>query len=191
MSRKGFYINLRDCLDCCTCQIACKDKNDLPIGILFRNVSTYETGKFPKPGVFHYPATCNHCENPACTANCPTGAMYVAEDGTVQHDDEICIGCETCAQSCPYGVPQYFEVEGIVRKCNMCKDLTDNGENPACVDACRNRCLEWGDFDELKAAHPGAVQDIACLPDSSQTGPSTLIDANPASLEPEFRIMMR
>ena len=191
MAKKGFYINLKDCMGCCTCQIACKDKNNLPIGILFRKVTSYETGKFPNPKPYHYPATCNHCASPACVAHCPTGAMYIDEDETVQHNDDICIGCRTCVSACPYSVPQYFEDEDIVRKCNMCQDLTSVGENPACVDACRNRCLEWGDLDVLRAKHPNAVSDISCLPDSSLTTPSVLIEVRDGALDPNYRIMMR
>lgn len=171
----GFYLDMKSCTGCRTCQIACKDKNDLPIGILFRHVETYEAGQFPKPGLYHVSRTCNHCASPACVANCPTGAMYIDEEnGTVQHNDDECIGCQTCVQSCPYAVPQYFEDEKIVRKCNMCMDLVNKGENPACVDACMMRALEWGDYDELKAKHGEAVRDMAVLPDSSTTDPRTL-----------------
>lgn len=49
------------------------------------------------------------------------------------------------------------------------------------------RALEFGVYDDLVAAHPDAVDQIAILPDSSQTGPHTLIDARPAALENDFR----
>jgi anaerobic dimethyl sulfoxide reductase subunit B (iron-sulfur subunit) len=183
----GFYINQHDCMGCRTCQLACKDKNDLPVGILFRHVKSFEAGVFPAPGVYHYPGTCNHCISAACVLHCPTGAMYKADDGTTQHDDEICIGCKKCMESCPYEVPQFFEDTKITGKCNFCIDLRNAGGSPACVDACRNRCLEWGEYDELLAAHPEAIQDIAVLPDSSITLPNTLISARISALDGDFR----
>lgn len=71
--------------------------------------------------MFHLNLSCNHCESPACVANCPTGAMYKDDDGTVQHDDEACIGCQTCVNSCPYGAPQFIEEDKIVQKCDTCR----------------------------------------------------------------------
>lgn len=183
MSKKGFFIDQSKCWGCRTCQIACKDKNDLPIGTLFRNVSSYEVGQYPDAKMFHYPRTCNHCINPACVENCPTGAMYVDEaDGTVQHDDEMCIGCGTCVNACPYEVPVLLADEAIAKKCDGCKQLRDNGEEPACVASCIMRALEFGDFDELQAKHPNAVRDISVLPESSVTEPCTLIVPSEAAV---------
>lgn len=189
MSKKGFFIDQSKCWGCRTCQVACKDKNDLPIGALFRNVSSYEIGQYPEAKFFHYPRTCNHCINPACVANCPTGAMHIDdEDGTVQHSDEACIGCGTCAKSCPYEVPVIVEEEGIARKCDGCKQLRENGEEPACVASCIMRAIEFGDFDELQAKHPDTVRDLSILPDSSETEPCTLIAANPTAVSGNPRL---
>lgn len=187
MAKQGFYFNQAACVGCKTCQVACKDKNDLEVGYLFRHVNDFESGEYPAPKLFHYAGTCNHCEMPACVANCSTGALYIDdEDGTVQYDTSKCDGCQSCVSACPYGVPVYFEEENVVRKCDACKTLRENGEQPACVAACPMRALEFGPIDELAAAHPDAVKDIAILPDSSTTGPCTLIDARPAALENDF-----
>lgn len=171
----GFYLDMKSCTGCRTCQIACKDKNDLPVGILFRHVETYEAGEYPKPGLYHISRTCNHCASPACYASCSTGAIYIDEETeTVQIDEEKCNGCGACAEACPYGVPQLNEEKKLAQKCNMCIDLIQKGENPACVDACMLRALEWGDFDELRAKHGDAVRDMAVLPSSEETDPRTI-----------------
>ena len=184
MARSGFYYNQEACIGCRTCQIACKDKNDLEVGTLFRRVTDYVTGSYPRPASYHYAATCNHCENPACVAVCPNAAMYIGEeDGTVQHDDEKCIGCEYCVKACPYGVPQYIESIQKTHKCDACIQLRGAGEHPACVAACPMRALEFGPIDDLRAAHPEAVNQIAVLPDASQTNPSVAVDAKTVALE--------
>ena len=119
---------------------------------------------------------------------CPTGAMYKADDGTVIHDDALCLGCKACMGVCPYGVPQFDEAQNIVRKCDACASLRAKGRNPACVDACPSRALDFGDRDELIAKHgPGLVSDIAILPDSALTNPNVLIKAKPCALEEDFR----
>ena len=172
----GFFFDMTSCIGCKTCQIACKDKNDLPIGTLFRSITSYETGDFPAPGVFHVSSTCNHCGNPACVANCPTGAMYQSEDGVVLHDDEMCIGCGTCVNSCPYSVPKLLEDKGISGKCDTCIGIRANGGQPQCVASCVMRALEFGDLADLMKAHPDAVS-IAELPfmPKSDTVPGTLV----------------
>ena len=175
MGKLGFYFDMTGCTGCRTCQLACKDKNNLEVGILFRSVQTFETGKNPNPGLYHYSGSCNHCENPKCVDSCPTRAMHVDADGTVQHDKNKCIGCRYCVWSCPYEIPQYIESLGKVGKCDGCMDLRDKGENPACVDACNMRVLEWGDLDELRAKHPGTTSDLPILPRSAVTNPSLLI----------------
>lgn len=188
MEKKAFYFDMNACIGCHTCQIACKDRNDLEVGILFRRLDSFESGEFPAPGWYHYSHTCNHCENPACVASCPTGAMYVDDsDGSVQHDDELCIGCQACVKNCPYSVPQYIEEAKVVHKCDMCKDYTAAGENPVCVDACLMRCIEWGNLEELKAKHGDALTEIPCMGESD-TKPSTLISVKDSALEENYQL---
>lgn len=183
MGKLGFYFNQESCTGCRACQMACKDKNNLDVGTLFRHVRTFETGKYPNVGLYQYSATCNHCAEPKCVKGCPTRAMHIAEDGTVQHDKELCVGCRYCTWNCPYAVPQYIEKLNIIRKCDSCKDLRDQGQNPVCVDACNMRVLEWGDLEELKAKYKDTVSDLPILPRSTITNPSLLIKPRTAALE--------
>ena len=187
MSGLGFYFDETRCIGCRTCQIACKDKNRImEPGITFRTVRSYESGSFPKPGVYHLATTCNHCENPACVAICPVGAMYKAADGTVQHDDEACIGCQACVSSCPYEVPKYFEDDGIVRKCDACIAHRQHGRNPVCVDACVMRALDFGDLDELREKYgDDLVSELPAWPDGGTT-PHTIVKAEEYALRDEF-----
>lgn len=181
--RNGFYFDMTACIGCRTCQVACKDKNNLEIGTIFRRLSDFEVGSYPTVQTFHYSSSCNHCEKPACVAACPNAAMYIDEDdGTVQHNDEKCIGCQYCVKACPYGVPQYIEAIQKTHKCDACKPLRENGDQPACVAACPMRALEFGPIDELRVAHPEATDTITVLPEPS-TGPSIAVEAKPAALE--------
>ena len=82
----GFYFDMTRCIGCRACQVACKDKNRLEVGTLYRNVKSYTVGTFPNVKSYSYSGSCNHCENPICLANCPTGAISKAEDGTVVQD---------------------------------------------------------------------------------------------------------
>lgn len=185
---QGFYFNQRACIGCRTCQIACKDKNNLEVGMLFRRVETYETGTYPLARTYHLSATCNNCREPACVSACPVGAMYIdSEDGTTQHDDQKCIGCQYCVKACPYGVPQFDDELNISRKCDSCIGLREKGEDPACVASCVMRAIEFGVFDELKRAHSDAGNEMAVLPVASITSPSLLVSVREAACSVDYR----
>ena len=185
MGKLGFYFDMTACAGCKTCQVACIDKNDLPLATLLRRVEIYDFGKYPNARFFNLSISCNHCDKPACVAACPTGATYKTEEGPVLHDDLICIGCEACVNACPYGHPKLIPDLGIVHKCDTCIGLRKNGHNPICVDSCWMRALEFGDIDELKAKHSNEdlVCDLPVLPDSSITSPNILIHANDYALK--------
>ena len=186
----AFYYNQSNCIGCKACQTACKDVNDLPVGILFRHVRDFETGKFPNVGKYHFAETCNHCSTPACVAACTTGSFYMdMDDGTIQQDTSLCNGCKACIEACHYEIPQYWEVYHKAVKCNACIELRGIGEPPACVAACTMRILEFGDMDKLIAKHSEEmlVKDLPFLPDSSRTAPNTVFKARPCSLEKEYR----
>ncbi len=149
----------------------------------------FEGGIYPNVGGFYLSTSCNHCAEAKCVAGCPTGAMHYAEDGTVQHNKDLCIGCKYCMWNCPYSVPQYLEDKNIIGKCDTCKDLRDAGENPACVDACPMRCLKFGDIDELKKEYgTDLVNEISVLPSAEATKPSLLIKANVYALDFNYKV---
>lgn len=116
----GFIHNNMDCLGCRACEIACKDKNGLPAGPRFRRVMYVEGGSFPNVFAYKVNMSCNHCAEPACLPTCPTGAIWKrADNGVVDIDSTLCIGCRRCEAACPYGAPQYDPVENVIKKCNM------------------------------------------------------------------------
>lgn len=179
----AFYYNSDICVGCKACQIACKDKNNLPVGVLWRRVVEYGGGSWmPRDGVlvpqdvfgYFLSISCNHCENPACMQTCPTGAIYKDANGVVLIDADKCIGCRYCEWACPYGAPQFNEEQHIMTKCDFCIDLIEDGQKPACVSACTMRALDFGELEELRAKY-GDVDEIEPLPVSTITNPSLVI----------------
>lgn len=188
MGQIGFYFDMTSCIGCRTCQMACKDRNNLEVGTIFRRVRAFETGVYPTPGVYHYSGTCNHCVDPKCVKGCPTQALHKLENGIVDHDKKKCIGCRFCTWNCPYGVPQFIEELGQTSKCDFCKELIAKGDNPACVDACPMRTIKWGEIEELKATYGSAsVKELPILPLASVTNPSLLIKPKTIALQKDYR----
>ena len=108
---------------------------------------------------------CNHCDNPPCTRVCPTQATWKREDGIVMMDWHRCIGCRYCVAACPYGSrsfnwrdprpfikeinPNYpTRMRGVVEKCNFCAERLAKDAIPACVEACQQSCLVFGDLED-------------------------------------------
>lgn len=177
MGQIGFYYDQSMCSGCKTCQVACKDKNRLDVGVTLREVRSYQIGKYPDVSLYHFSAACNHCENPACVTVCPTGALEKQDDGTVTQDTERCIGCQSCVNTCPYGVPRYDEANGVSRKCDGCYSLREKGYEPACVEACPYRALDFGDVEELQARYTGELVHTLPAMGEGDTNPQTLIKA--------------
>ena len=126
---------------------------------------------------YYMSISCNHCENPACTAVCPTGAMHKNEDGFVIVNEETCIGCRYCHMACPYNAPQYDAQKGHMTKCDGCYSRVKAGQKPICVDACPLRALDFAPIDELRAKY-GEQASIAPLPPAEITHPNLVVKPN-------------
>ncbi len=180
----AFHIDTSACIGCKACQIACQDKNNLPASIMWRRVFRYGGGSWVQNdsfisvpnNLFRYfvSISCQHCQNPVCVQVCPAAAMTKDENGIVSIDSSKCIGCRYCEWACPYGAPHFNEATGVMTKCNFCQDLLAKGENPACVDSCPMRALEFGELSDLQAKY-GTLDAVEPLPSGEFTDPSLVI----------------
>jgi molybdopterin-containing oxidoreductase family iron-sulfur binding subunit len=111
------------------------------------------------------PVLCNHCDNPPCVRVCPTQATWKREDGIVMMDWHRCIGCRYCVAACPYGSRSFnwldprahiaalnpdfpTRTKGVVEKCNLCEERLAKGLRPACVEACPEKALAFGNLED-------------------------------------------
>jgi Fe-S-cluster-containing dehydrogenase component len=152
MPRWGMVIDMRRCIGCYSCVIACRQEHYVPRGIYFNRVIILETGNYPTIRKRIMPVQCNHCKEAACVKVCPTGATTKRADGIVTVDMNKCVGCEYCAVACPYqqrtlfkdkkleyfpgqGFTPYEELgkklypyqEGTILKCNFCLERLEAG----------------------------------------------------------------
>ena len=94
---------------------------------------------------------CNQCEDAPCVAACPTQAMFRREDGIVDFDKGICIGCKACMAACPYDAIFINPEDHSAEKCNMCAHRLDVGLEPACVTVCPTEAILVGDLNDPAA----------------------------------------
>ncbi|MFC1592705.1 4Fe-4S dicluster domain-containing protein [Candidatus Omnitrophota bacterium] len=109
MAKWGMVIDLKKCMACMGCMMACKVDNFLPAGMEWNRLWDYETGNYPDVRSNFQPVQCMQCENPACLEVCPTGATTQREDGIVTVDYDKCMGCGACEIACPYGARQLYK----------------------------------------------------------------------------------
>lgn len=169
----GMLIDLKKCVGCHACSVACKEAHGTPPGTRRSHVVRETEGVFPDVKRNIVPMLCMQCENAPCVDNCPTGASIKREDGIVIVDKETCIGCKMCIEVCPYGSRYYREDDSgyfgeklneyesvmyvdmpknTVDKCTFCAERIDgSGETQACVAACPAGARVFGDLENIKA----------------------------------------
>ena len=151
---QAMLINLDRCVRCDDCVRACAATHDGNPRFV-RHGKTFQNWMVAN--------ACMHCADPVCMIGCPTGAIHRSmSGGMVIINDDTCIGCETCANSCPYSNIRMVSIrdkEGdhildpnnhkpIIKatKCDLCADQLTG---PACAFACPHDALNRVDFREV------------------------------------------
>lgn len=184
----GFLIDQRKCIGCHACTVACKSENEVPVGSFRTWVKYVEKGRFPAVRRHFTVLRCNHCDAAPCVEICPTRALSKRPDKIVDLDRDLCIGCRSCMQACPYDALYLNEDSGVAEKCHYCAHRTERGLEPACVVVCPEEAIVSGDVSD---AGSRIARQIAELPTSQRkldkgTQPRVwYVDALEEALRPE------
>jgi tetrathionate reductase subunit B len=171
----GMLIDLRRCIGCHSCSVACKSEADVPLGVARSWVEYTEKGEYPNTGRSFLPRMCNHCSEPDCVRVCPTGATYKRpQDGIVVVDQGVCIGCLYCAQACPYGARFLNPVTRFADKCDLCIHRVSKGLVPSCVNTCQGRARVFGDINDVSSEIHQLIakNPVSVLREHVGTGPN-------------------
>ncbi len=144
----GFLIRNDRCIGCHACSTACKSENEVPLGVNRTWVKSVEAGVYPNVRRQFQVTRCNHCANPPCVRICPVTAMYQRDDGIVEFDADVCIGCKACLQACPYDAIYIDPDSGTAAKCHYCAHRVELALEPACVVVCPEHAIIAGDLDD-------------------------------------------
>lgn len=141
---QAMLIDLERCVRCDDCVTACANAHD-------NNPRFNRHG--PRFEKYMIANACMHCDDPVCMIGCPTGAIHRAENGVVSINDATCIGCSTCANSCPYDNIRMVQVSNSdgqpfkdnknipitkASKCDLCSQVAGG---PACERACSHDAI--------------------------------------------------
>ena len=152
-------FNANKCTGCHGCEAACKSWRNVELGVAWRRVDNLWYGRYPCVKSASLSLACMHCIEPACVTACPTGAIEKRPDGgVVMVDRDVCTGCQSCLEACPFRVPQ-FGTDGTMQKCDLCADEVDlTASAPPCVVTCPTKALWYGKINAKKKS--GAEQSL-------------------------------
>ena len=191
MPNYGFAIDLRKCIGCHACTIACKVEHQIPVGVNRCWVKTVEKGSFPDTRRFFFPVLCNQCEDAPCVTICPTNTLYRRRDGIVDFNQASCIGCRACMEACPYDQLFIDPNTHTAEKCNFCANRVENQLQPACVSVCPTECRIFGDLDDPTTEVSKIFQREAFMVRKPEkgTGPKVLyLGAEESVIRPEASV---
>jgi Fe-S-cluster-containing dehydrogenase component/formate-dependent nitrite reductase membrane component NrfD len=187
--RYGFVIDQRKCIGCHACTVACKEENQVPLGVNRTWVKYIEKGTFPDTRRYFTVLRCNHCDDAPCVTICPTVALYRRADGIVDFDGARCIGCKSCMQACPYDALYIDPETQTAAKCHYCAHRVEVGLEPACAVVCPVQAIVAGDLDDpntliarLVASTPVQVRK----PEQGTRPKVFYLGADAAALAPEM-----
>ena len=155
VARSLLVIDEGACVRCGHCAWSCASVHDDGVSRLVRRGDKIVTRAASGDDPLLVPSSCQHCDNPACMLDCPTGAIGRDPRGEVFIREELCTGCGNCAKGCPWDniqmAPRATGAKGaasgpqgdvarapghskdIAVKCDLCKGRSGG---PACVTSC-------------------------------------------------------
>ena len=149
----NFYIDPNRCIGCQACVQACtecdthKGKSMIHLEYIERSESVQTV-----------PMVCMHCDQPTCAEVCPADAIKRTGDGIVQSARKPrCIACGNCVLACPFGVPEVYEDQQLMMKCDMCYDRSSVGKKPMCTTVCPSQALFFGTHEQIEQLRPRSV----------------------------------
>ena len=150
MAQYTLLVDDEMCFNCKACEVACKQENNIPVGVKRISVVQLAPEKVGGRIVTSYiPVACKHCEDAPCVAICPSGALTKRADGIVVRDADLCIGCKSCILACPFSAIGINPQTGAAEKCNLCVQRIEVGLPPACVKTCEGGAIYFGDANEI------------------------------------------
>jgi len=147
---KNLFVDFRRCTGCRDCEAACREENGL--GPDYNWINVIQVGPREVEGrreTDNIPIFCRNCEQAPCVTACPKKAITRMSNGNVLINPDICIGCMSCAEVCPFGAIALDSRRRVATLCTLCRQLTEAGEEPACLQACPAKCIYYGEINQI------------------------------------------
>jgi Fe-S-cluster-containing hydrogenase component 2 len=132
---KMLAVDYGKCTGCRNCETAC---SVFHVQACNPAKSAIRIVKWAVKGL-NVPVVCQQCQEPACATICPVQAISRdADTGAMIVDFGLCVGCQMCVVSCPFGAVALDRDQRQAIKCDLC-----GGVEPWCVRFCEPRALTF------------------------------------------------
>lgn len=170
IARSLLVIDQDACTRCGHCVWSCGNAHDDGVPRLTRRGDKLLVPSVEGAVPLLLPNSCQHCKNPSCLKDCPTGAIVRDGRGEVKIREDLCTGCGNCARGCPWEniqivpraekTPAKGSADGptfadVAVKCDLCEGLT---HGPACVAACPTEAIVRLDPDRAGVVSGRSVE---------------------------------
>jgi Fe-S-cluster-containing dehydrogenase component/CRP-like cAMP-binding protein len=162
VARSLLVIDQNACVRCGHCVSSCADAHEDGVSRLVRRGDKIVAQARAEPLMI--PNSCQHCKNPSCMIDCPTGAIGRDARGEVFIHEALCTGCGSCAKACPWDNIQLAPRKdsapfpAVAVKCDLCQGKHGG---PQCVAACPTEAIARIEptlaFAELGAAQAAVM----------------------------------
>ena len=126
-----------NCTGCRLCEMACSFFHEKECSTTMSRIKILQGREWS----FDCPLLCIQCPEAPCIESCSVNALHRDEKtGVMLVDDEACIGCGDCIDSCPLHALSSNK-RGIIFKCDLC------GGDPECVKWCTRGALIFKEID--------------------------------------------
>jgi len=130
---KRILVDIDRCSGCRLCETVCSFNNENAFG---SSISRITVKKEDSIGL-DLPIVCWHCNPCNALESCLTEALERNEEGLVFVNEEKCIGCEKCLETCVIGAIKLHPKRKTPLICNQCDG------KPLCVEKCPTKALTY------------------------------------------------
>lgn len=144
---KRILVNVDRCSGCRQCEMICSFSHENTFGSSISRITVIKEDLFG----LDLPVVCLHCDPCNVMEDCSEEALERKEEGLVVVNEEKCIGCGRCLETCKVGVIKLHPERNTPLICDQC------GGKPLCVEKCPTKALTYIEIEMQKLQLPNQV----------------------------------
>ncbi len=144
---KRILVNIDRCSGCRLCEMICSFSHENAFG---SSISSITVIKEDIVGM-DLPIVCWHCTPCNAMENCSAEALERGEEGLIFVNEEKCVGCEKCLETCIIGALRLHPERNTPLICDQC------GSRPLCIEKCPTKALTYVETEKQQPKLPNQV----------------------------------
>ena len=148
---KRVLVNVDRCSGCRLCEMVCSFTHENAFGSSTSRVIVKKEDAFG----LDLPVICWHCNSCNALENCPEKALERNEKGLIVVNENKCVGCGKCLETCIIGAIRIHPKSNIPIICDQC------GGKFQCVKKCPTKALTCIETTEQQPKLPNQIIEDA------------------------------